>query len=226
LIRALALDTSTWWGGTALVQRDSADVEPEVVAELGVALSDSHAIHILASVELLLKQAAWERSSLDLVVATRGPGSFTGIRVGLGTVRGLALAIDRPCVGVVTLEAMAEAFGPAERSRVPVLAAGRGEIYAARYDADSSPPVEERAPWLGAPETMLAGLQTTGAVVFGAKAATSLAPADELLRPGATPRGIAAGAGRLALLRDTSPAVESDFTPLYLRPPDALLKRR
>ena len=146
--------------------------------------------------------------------------------MGLGTVRGLALAIDRPCVGIVTLEAMAEAFGPAERSRIPVLSAGRGEIYTARYDADSSPPVEQRAPWLGAPETLLEGLPAAGGVVFGANAAGLPVFANEALRPGATPRGIAAGAGRLALLREFPPAAEADLSPLYLRPPDALLKRQ
>ena len=62
--------------------------------------------------------SGWSRSEIDAYAAVRGPGSFTGIRVGLGTIGGLALAADRPCFGIGTLPSLAEAHGPDALERV------------------------------------------------------------------------------------------------------------
>src|SRR4029434_7644068 len=105
-----------------------------VVAEIGLWVEDSHASRILPLVEAVLALASWPRTSLDAYAAVRGPGSFTGLRVALGVMRGLALATARPCLGVGTLDAMADAHGPAAVDRVPLLDAGRGEVYGARFD--------------------------------------------------------------------------------------------
>ena len=150
MIRAVGLDTTTWWGGVALVA--GSDDGAQTVAEAGVRVDDSHAAHLLRLLDALMVEAGWARTSVDLYAATHGPGSFTGIRIGLGTVRGLALAAGRAALGVGTLEAMAEAHGPDSRDRVPVLDAGRGEVYAARYDATGSPPEEREAMRRGAIE--------------------------------------------------------------------------
>jgi len=220
--RLAALDASTWWGGVALVERIGA-ARPEVVAEAGLLVRDSHSVHLLRLLDLLLAEASWPRSSVDAFAATRGPGSFTGLRVGLGTVRGLGLSSGRPCVGIGTLEAMAEAFGPADRERVPLLDAARGEVFGARYDADGSPPREVVAPWIGAAERALdAG---AAAVAFGSGAqryAQRLGAAGLNRPPAAAPRSIAAGAARIALFRLDAGGGDGDgLSPLYLRPADA-----
>ncbi|HEX5044165.1 MAG TPA: tRNA (adenosine(37)-N6)-threonylcarbamoyltransferase complex dimerization subunit type 1 TsaB [Candidatus Polarisedimenticolaceae bacterium] len=220
MTRAVALDTTTWWGGVALVVASHTGVE--TIAEAGLRVAGSHAAHLLRVLEALLAEAGWERSAVDLFVATHGPGSFTGIRIGLGTVRGLALAADRAAVGVGTLEAMAEAHGPDVRERVPVMDAGRGEVYAARFDATGSPPTEREAPWVGSPLRLLQG--EAPAVLFG----TGVAPHAALLRErgwtgpaGAVPTGVAAGAARLAILRHPAGTGSDGLAPLYLRPADA-----
>ena len=223
MIRAVALDTTTWWGGVALVAQTDASVE--TVAQAGLRVNDSHAAHLLRLLEALLAEAGWERSAIDLYVATHGPGSFTGIRIGLGTVRGLALAAEREALGVGTLEAMAEAHGPDVRERVPVLDAGRGEVYAARYDAGGTPPLERASPWVGSPLRLLQG--DAPSVLFG----PGLAAHTALLRAqgwtgsaAAPPTDVAAAAARLALGRrtrgETSPGKDG-LAPLYLRPADA-----
>jgi tRNA threonylcarbamoyladenosine biosynthesis protein TsaB len=224
-MRVVALDTSTWWGGVALLEHGGGRRDPAIVAEAGLLVRDSHATHLLRLLESLLSEAGWARDSVDTWAATRGPGSFTGLRVGLGTVRGLALASRRPCVGIGTLEAMAEAFGPSEAERVPLLDAGRGEVFGARYDPSASPPRERVAPWLGPPSQVLVGC-IGPVVVFGPGA---VAHSQELessaavrLRP--SPRGVAAGAARLACLRLQAGAADGEgLSPLYLRPPDAVL---
>jgi tRNA threonylcarbamoyladenosine biosynthesis protein TsaB len=219
-MRAVALDGATPWGGVALVEMGADG--PVAVGEAGLLLSGSHATHLLPLLDALIGEAGWRRGSVDLWVATRGPGSFTGLRVGLGTVRGLSLGSGRPCLGVGTLEAMAEAWGPAHAERVPMLVAGRGEVFAARYDPTGSPPVERAAPWMGRPERAVEG----AGVLFGPGAVAH----RERLRAaghdgplGQGPWSIAAGAGRLALLRLAGgwKGEDDGMSPLYLRPPDA-----
>jgi len=223
MMRLLAIDTSTWWGVAALVE--TADGGPRLIAEIGLRVEDSHAAHALAIVEALLAAAAWDKSSLDAYVAVRGPGSFTGIRVAMGLARGLGLAARRPCIGIGTLDAMAEAFGPASAERVPLLDAGRGEVYGARFDAASTPPRALEEPWVRTPEAVLAG---GPGIVFGSGAerhgeALRAAGYREVI--GRPPTSVAAGAARIAssLPVDTG---DRDFTPLYVRPADAELPRR
>jgi tRNA threonylcarbamoyladenosine biosynthesis protein TsaB len=223
MMRLLAIDTSTWWGGAALVETDSDG--PRLVAEIGLRVEDSHAAHALALVEAVLAAAGWDKSSLDAYVALRGPGSFTGIRVAMGLARGLGLAAKRPCLGVGTLDAMAEAFGPAERDRVPLLDAGRGEVYGARFDPVSTPPRPATAPWVAPPEAALAG---GTCIVFGPgatrhEAALRAAGYDGPI--GRAPTSVAAAAARIAAA-SVEGAADRDFTPLYVRPADAELPRR
>jgi len=227
MTRLVALDTSTWWGGVALLE--DSDDGSIVIAEAGLRAGGSHAFHLLALLDLLLTEAAWEKTSIDAYAATRGPGSFTGLRVGLGTIRGLALGSGRPCLGVGTLDALAEAFGPAESDRVPLLDAGRGEVYGARFDPASSPPVVLAGSWLGPPERAIEG---GGAkpVIFGPGAETHrqrLATAGWRGPVRRSPTSVAAATGRLALDRLAAGAESGEgMSPVYLRPPDAELKRR
>jgi tRNA threonylcarbamoyladenosine biosynthesis protein TsaB len=226
-MRLLAIDTSTWWGGVALLER-APDGTIRVAAEGGIHVEDSHAARLLPLVEALLRLAGWDKGDPAAYAATRGPGSFTGIRVGLGLLKGLALASGRPCVGIPTLDAMAEAFGPSERERVPLIDAGRGEVYGARYDSGSSPPRATVNPWVGDPASALAGAPAGGIVVFGGGAVRHEARLREagysgVIGPGSS--SIAAAAGRIALahLASSSPP-PGDLSPLYVRRSDAEVK--
>lgn len=226
--RILALDTSTWWGGVALVESAASGAAPRVVAELGVRVRQSHAPGLLARVDLVLAEAGWSKQQLDGFVAVRGPGSFTGIRVGLGVVEGLAVATGRPCFGVTGLEAIAEAHGPSDRDRVPLVGAGRGEVYGARFDPGSSPPRELLAPWLGPAGKAVEGAEGGAVILCAPGSAESVAGLDldpARYRCVPAPRTIAAAAGRLALLgRFAGSDRAGSLAPLYLRPPDAEVK--
>jgi len=226
-MRILAVDTSTWWGGLALVERP----EPGgVTAELGMQVGQTHASALLSGIERLLDLAAWTRSSLDGYVATRGPGSFTGIRVGLGTIVGLSLASDRPCAGVTTLDSIAEAHGPTVAERLVLIGAGRGELFGARYDAASTPPRVIEGPWVESPETIVARTAARpGAIAVPASGTETLLFESGFREAGilitAPPRSVAAAAGRLALAGGVlGEGSAESLSPLYLRPPDAVLK--
>jgi len=225
-MRLLAIDASTWWGAAALLE--VREGTPRLVAEIGVHVEDSHAARLLPLVDVLLATAGWPRTSLDAYAAVRGPGSFTGIRVALGLMSGLALAAARPCLGVGTLHAMAEAYGPAIADRVPLLDAGRGEVYGARFDACGSPPEVFRSAWVGAPA--LAVEPGVDVVVFGSGGRVHEARLREAGHTGpigGAPTSVAAAAGRIALARLAAGIVApSEMTPLYVRPADAEVRFR
>jgi tRNA threonylcarbamoyladenosine biosynthesis protein TsaB len=232
LQRVLAIDTSTWWAGVALVERPAAGAEPVPVAESGFRVSDSHAVRLLGLVERVLCDCGWTSASLDAVIATRGPGSFTGIRIGLGTVQGLALATGRAALGISTLEALAEAHGRASEERVPVLAAGRGEVYAARYEPAGTPPGELDGPALYTPRTLLGSLRGPATLIVAATSdpepfAAAANDDDRGIRIARGPVNLAVSAARLAFahgLDGEDPACS--LAPLYVRPSDAELGGR
>src|SRR5206468_11692582 len=85
---------------------------------------------LLPAIDWLLTEAAIERTSIDLFAVTRGPGSFTGVRIGLATMQGLALALGKPVCAMSTHEAIAP-----DRGRwVIVDDAGRGELYVSIFE--------------------------------------------------------------------------------------------
>jgi tRNA threonylcarbamoyl adenosine modification protein YeaZ len=107
--------------------------------ELGRSVLDlgkGHAEHLMAVIAEALKKAGIVYPDLDAVAVSVGPGSFTGVRVGVSTARGLALALKIPSIGVTTLEALAQEAREKfpGRSALAVLDGGREEIHAALYD--------------------------------------------------------------------------------------------
>ena len=101
----LALDTADRCAGVAVA------VDGEVRAVCLSAVPFRHAERLFALIDAALGAAGLEREALSGIAVTRGPGSFTGLRVGLATAKGLACALGVPAVGVSTLRALAEA-GP------------------------------------------------------------------------------------------------------------------
>ncbi|KQZ93993.1 tRNA threonylcarbamoyladenosine biosynthesis protein TsaB [Mesorhizobium sp. Root157] len=99
-------------------------------------LGKGHAEHLMAVIAGALEQAGKAYADLGAIAVSVGPGSFTGVRVGVSAARGLALALKIPAVGVTTLEALAAAAAAEfpHRAVLAVLDAGRGEIHAALYD--------------------------------------------------------------------------------------------
>lgn len=123
----LSLDTTHEFGSVALT-RDGALVE-----EIALHSPDGFAHVIFAELQALLRRHDCTLDRIECFATAVGPGSFTGVRVGVACIKGLAEATARPVVGVSNLEALS-AFG-SRPLRAPVLDARRGEIYGAVYDA-------------------------------------------------------------------------------------------
>lgn len=101
----------------------------------------THSRTLLPMAEDMLKNAELSMSDVDVFAVAQGPGSFTGIRIGVSTVKGLAWAADKPCVGVSTLEAMAWHGIAAGGYICPVMDARRSQVYNAIFKIEDGKPV-------------------------------------------------------------------------------------
>jgi tRNA threonylcarbamoyladenosine biosynthesis protein TsaB len=190
----LALDTTRERGGVALLRGGA------VVEELGLESPTGFAHIIYGHLRELLDRHRVAVADVDCFAAASGPGSFTGVRVGLACVKGLAEAVGRPAVGISNLQALA-AFG-AGPLRAAVLDARRGEIYGAVYDAAGrlvSPEVVAKLDsWIRSlPAGELEFVTEDTVPVPAALAGTPFAEARVTAAPGA----LAAAIGRIAYAR-------------------------
>ena len=127
-MRILAIDTTSGFGSLALHEKGRA------VEEVPVHAPDGFGQVLYSQIESLLRRHDWDLRSIDVFASAAGPGSFTGVRIGLTAVKGLAEALGKGAVAVSNLQALA-AFGTSA-ARGVVMDARRGEIYGAVYDAD------------------------------------------------------------------------------------------
>lgn len=180
-------------------------------------LGKGHAEHLMAVIDTALAGAGVTYADLGAIAVSTGPGSFTGIRVGVSAARGLALALKVPAIGVTTLEALAAEAAKAfpDRAVLAVLDGGRGEIHAALFDADGA---VLHGPAIATLEEA-SGMATKNAAVLVGTAAETVAAAAGGgfdLGPLAATADIATYA-RLAALKE--PAEKPK--PVYLRDADA-----
>lgn len=125
----LAIDTTTTWGSVALATPGG-----DVVGEVRLAGEAAHSRTVLPAVDFLLRMQGQSPADVSAYAAVVGPGSFTGLRVGISTIQGLALAAGRPCIEISTLDALAARMKGAAPHLVPMLDAFRGEVFGAVYD--------------------------------------------------------------------------------------------
>jgi tRNA threonylcarbamoyladenosine biosynthesis protein TsaB len=119
----LSIETATRAGSIAISRG-----EILLATQTGDA-SASHSSHLLQHVRHALDEAGLTLDGIDIFAASIGPGSFTGLRIGLATVKSFAATLERSCVGVPTLHAIAHAAGESKRT-LALLPAGRGEVFA------------------------------------------------------------------------------------------------
>jgi tRNA threonylcarbamoyladenosine biosynthesis protein TsaB len=131
----LAVDTTAAFGSIALA--DAKGLREEVL----LAAPEGFSNVLFGAIEALLARQAVTLPEIDLFAGASGPGSFTGVRVGLSAIKGLAEVLGKRVVAVSNLEALAE-FGTSE-ARATVIDARRGEIYAALYDGAGRQTVPE-----------------------------------------------------------------------------------
>lgn len=128
-MRVLAVDTTTPSGSVALIEDD------RVLGEVGIESPATHSTRLLVSVDLLLKAQGLTIGDVDGFAVSPGPGSFTGLRIGLSTVKAFAFATGKPVAAVSSLLALASKHrGEKARLVGPMFDAKKGEIYAALFE--------------------------------------------------------------------------------------------
>ena len=219
-MRVLAVETSTLAGGAALLDGEL------VVGEYVLDVSATHSERLMGAIDRLLTDAGWTVRDLEGLAVSVGPGSFTGLRIGLSTVKGLALALSIPIVAVPTLDAMAALLPFAALPVCPVLDARKREVYASLYQWDGA---GMRRVWdyLAITPADLVRRLDEPVIVLGDGADHIRSAYARRVRPprrGPAPACVGSlGHSRLAI-GDTVAA--ADLVPIYLRPSEAELKRR
>ena len=128
----LALDSTAQVGSVALCQDET------LIAEYTINTGNTHSETLLPMVESVLKIAGYTVDDVELFVCTAGPGSFTGVRIGASTIKGMAFGKGKPCVGVSTLEALALNGIVLDGILCPAMNARRQQVYNALFACDGT----------------------------------------------------------------------------------------
>jgi tRNA threonylcarbamoyladenosine biosynthesis protein TsaB len=211
-MRLLAIDTASEACSVGVVDGERVFLHSENVGH-------AHAERLMGMIAAAVADAGMSVADIARIAVTVGPGSFTGLRVGIAATRGLALVTGAEMVGISTLAVHAEEARAAEgpRTVLAVLAAGRGEIYGAVFGpsgTETSPPRTASAQTFAAlvvADTVLAG--------SGSDLVAAALPMD--LRPTIAHRAAAPGIAALCRLGLSMTSQDKAPRPLYLRAPDA-----
>lgn len=204
----LALDTASAFCAAALV--DNGDM----LAQRSENIGRGHAEYLMDYIATIMKDGACDFAAINRIAVNIGPGSFTGVRVGVAAARGLTLALDKPAIGITAFEALAyeaQILKPGQPVSV-VLEAHRGALYCQHFTAGLTP---ASPPQIATAEEIAARLPQD-AVLTGSGAEKIIA-----LRPGPVtgtrPTAEIATYARLAMQKQPG----TPPNPLYMRAPDA-----
>jgi tRNA threonylcarbamoyladenosine biosynthesis protein TsaB len=221
VLKILSLDTATPRGSVALLE----DRCP--VAELRLLSLETHSARLLGSVAFLLKSLDWQLGDLELIVAGIGPGSFTGMRIGIASAIGLAQTLGIPFAGVSGLDAMARQLPGIDGRVGVVMDAQRSQVYYAEYRGRQGRISRIGSPLLLNPPDLERRIRRSNLYLVG-DGAQRYGAALGISRSG-WPRFVevdlflAAALGRLALARRQTwrRGRQAFAEPLYIRPADA-----
>ena len=131
-MKILSLDSSATVATVALTE------DGKLLAEYTLNNGNTHSETLLPMIEIMLKHFGISIDDIDAFAATTGPGSFTGVRIGAATIKGLAFGTNKPCVEVSTLEAIAENLSCRAGLICPVMNARRSQVYTALFRSDGT----------------------------------------------------------------------------------------
>jgi tRNA threonylcarbamoyladenosine biosynthesis protein TsaB len=158
-MKILAVDTSTASGSIALLDG------VQVMAEWTLLLAQTHNRRLLKRVDLILRELGWTLEHLGGFAVTSGPGSFTGLRIGVTTIKTLAWAAQKPFASIPSLDALAAPFRFAALPVCPLIDARKDEIYFSFYQPDGTGNVQAITPYkVDSPEGIAARIR--GPTIF------------------------------------------------------------
>jgi tRNA threonylcarbamoyladenosine biosynthesis protein TsaB len=158
-MKILAVDTSTASGSIALLDG------VKVMAEWTIQSAQTHNRQLLKRVDLILRELGWALEQVGGFAVTSGPGSFTGLRIGVTTIKTIAWAAQKPFASIPSLDALAAPLGFAALPICPLIDARKGELYFSFYQPDGTGKVQPLAPYrVDSPERIVTRIQ--GPTIF------------------------------------------------------------
>jgi len=145
----LGVETATGFGSVAIVNEEG------IIGECTLNVSLTHSERLLPLIDQLLKHTDIPLSRIDGLVVSLGPGSFTGLRIGISTIKGLSLASKKPIVGISTLDGLAHHYPCAGTLVCPMVDARKKEVFAALYRWNASGELRKITPYLAIPPQKL-----------------------------------------------------------------------
>ena len=224
-MRILALDSTAKVAAAALLNDD------RLLCKAAAPDAMTHSATLLPEIERLLKDAGLGFADIDLFAASAGPGSFTGVRIGAATLKGIAFGRNKPCCAVSALEALAYNLRKTDGIVCALMDARRGQFYTAtfavtdsvvtRLSPDEAKSGEEIAASLAAyPHITLVGDGAAVALPFFDGLPVELCPEEKRLADGES-----VGLAAYAMYRAGKTVSDADFAPVYLRLPQAERER-
>lgn len=227
-ILILAIETATGCGSVALTRGSS--IGGKVLAEYTLQPELTHSRRLLGSVTAMMEAVGVTWSEVAAVAVSQGPGSFTGLRIGMAAAKGIAMASDRPLLGVPTLDALASQLTPTAQPVCCLLDARKQQVYAGWYRFTEAGCQRSGASMVLSVEQLLATVQQPSLLIGpGAAAWAAALMAHPLVRvhPSAVLHPRAATVGFCAAARlAAGELAEANPVPLYVRASEAELNMR
>jgi tRNA threonylcarbamoyladenosine biosynthesis protein TsaB len=204
----------------------------EVISDFLLNIPVTHSERLLGAIEFVLREARCPIENIDGWAIALGPGSFTGLRIGVSTVKGLALATEKPVAGVSILDALASQIAPTPYLICPILDARKKEIYTAFYRYEKDRSLKRQSDYQAIrPETLVKkiteptiflgdGIKTYGDFLLKTLPSSAIFPPAPLH----VSYGSMVAKLGLELLRKGEYLNLSTFSPLYVRPSEAEMK--
>ena len=171
-MKVLCVDTSSSAGSVVLAE------DSKILGEVNLNSSLTHTSRLLSSIQHILNHVDLTLNSVDAFSVICGPGSFTGARIGLATVKGLAETLSKPILAVTTFEAWAEKALRWRGTLVPLIDARRNEVYARLFERNDNCLIQRKPDWVGRPEKFLQAIDSKRILFLGDGAEKY----DELIR--------------------------------------------
>ncbi len=226
-MKVIGIDTSTSCGSIGFINE-----EGDILFEYQFKAQITHSERLLKAIEYVLKETGFNLEELDGWSISLGPGSFTGLRIGISTVKGLAFATGKPVVGLSSLDILASQISPTPYLICPIIDARKGELYTSFYKYSDENILERLTPYQALkPDELIKRIEEKtvfigdGLRIYGSFLKDGL-KSLALFAPFTLNNPLGTMVAKLGCeqIRNGKLLGLENFTPIYVRPSEAELK--
>jgi len=226
-MKVLGIDTSTSCGSVGFI-----DEEKDILFEYSLKVPITHSERLLKAIDHVLNITGYNLEDIDGFAISLGPGSFTGLRIGVSTIKGLSFATKKAVLGIPSLDVLASQISPTPYLICPIIDGRKGEVYTAFYYYTEENQLQRLTPYKSIkPEELIKGIERkTMFIGDGVKSYKEIIKnylsslALFTIEPLNNPFGTIVAKLGCNLLRKGEVLTLDSFTPMYIRAPEAETK--